>query len=119
MSSAIKHALQNTLKRLGYVLESSERFIDRDKLYNSDGLTTCHDTDFLDDLRFKAAYARGLKAAQGVDPSHHWRVLTALWAARQALAVEGDFVECGVNAGFISSAIAHDLEFGRLQRRFY
>jgi hypothetical protein len=33
--------------------------------------------------------------------------------------VEGDFVECGVNAGFISSAILHQLDWNRVPRRFY
>jgi hypothetical protein len=32
---------------------------------------------------------------------------------------EGDFVECGVNAGFVSSAIMKKLQWNTLGRRFY
>jgi hypothetical protein len=35
------------------------------------------------------------------------------------LRVEGDFVECGVNAGFVSSAIMKKLQWNTLGRRFY
>jgi hypothetical protein len=34
--------------------------------------------------------------------------------ARTALRVEGDFVECGVNAGFVTSAILKTLEWNAL-----
>ena len=73
--------------------------------YDQDGLSTEHDDHFRQDPRFKEAYARGIEAAAGFDPRHEWRVHTVLWTASIALQVEGDFVECGVNAGFMSSAI--------------
>ena len=44
---------------------------------------------------------------------------TALWAASAALHTPGDFVECGVNAGFISSAIMHHLDWASLPRTFH
>jgi hypothetical protein len=43
----------------------------------------------------------------------------ARWAAQTALRVKGDFVECGVNAGFFSSAIMNKLRWNTLGRRFY
>ena len=73
--------------------------------YCEDGLATVHNDRFRQTPAFAAAYERGLQAAHGVDPKFAWRVHVALWAARAALHVAGDFVECGVNAGFISSAI--------------
>ena len=33
-----------------------------------------------------------------------WRAYVCCWAAKQALAVEGDFVECGVNTGILCFA---------------
>ena len=48
-----------------------------------------------------------------------WRVHVALWAATTSLHVPGDFVECGVNAGFISSAIMQGLGWNAVDRRFY
>jgi hypothetical protein len=75
--------------------------------------------NYLDDPIFKAAYARGVKASAGVDPQIEWRVHVALWVARTAICVPGDFVECGVNAGFISSAIMHRLGWADIEKRFY
>lgn len=43
----------------------------------------------------------------------------ALWAAATSLRVRGDFVECGVNAGFVSSAIMQRLDWNGVGRRFY
>jgi hypothetical protein len=54
-----------------------------------------------------------------VDPQFEWRVHVALWAAAASLRVPGDFVECGVNAGFISSAIMQRLQWNSVGRRFY
>jgi hypothetical protein len=84
-----------------------------------DGLSTVHPAQFQRDPEFRAAYNRGIQASQGVDPQFEWRVHTALWAAESALHVSGDFVECGVNAGFISSAIMKRLGWNTVARRFY
>ncbi|OYU46894.1 MAG: methyltransferase [Rhizobiales bacterium PAR1] len=67
---------------------------------------------------FKAAYARGLKAA-GQDYFWHWRVHVGLWAARLASGTAGDFVECGVNRGFLSSAIMQSLDWDSTGRTFF
>jgi hypothetical protein len=87
--------------------------------YLQDGLFTVHNHHFRDDPEFRAAYARGVKASHGADPQFEWRVHVALWAAAAALRVPGDFVECGVNAGFISSAIMHRWNWKAVDRRFY
>ncbi len=87
--------------------------------YFQDGLFTLHSDHFRADPEFRAAYARGVKASRGVDPVFEWRVHVALWAAQTALHTQGDFVECGVNAGFISSAIMNRLQWNTLDRRFY
>ena len=87
-------------------------------IYNQDGLQTAHNDEFRDEPRFRAAYARGVQAV-GWDYGWHWRVHTALWAARTAVRLPGDFVECGVNHGFMASAIMRDLDWNSLGRRFY
>ena len=80
---------------------------------------TVHAASFRSDATFRSAYARGVQASNGVDPGFEWRVHVALWAAETSLRVQGDFVECGVNAGFISSAIMHRLDWNRIGRQFY
>jgi hypothetical protein len=87
--------------------------------YAEDGLFTVHSDGFRADPEFRAAYARGVQAGFGADPGFEWRVHVACWAAQTALRVQGDFVECGVNAGFLSSAIMSKLRFNTLRRRFY
>ncbi|PLK50468.1 TylF/MycF/NovP-related O-methyltransferase [Uliginosibacterium sp. TH139] len=89
-----------------------------DAPYVFDGLISSHNHDFMEEARFKAAYARGVQAC-GTDYKWHWRVHIGLWAARSALRVAGDFVECGVNRGFLSSAIMKDLRWDETGRTFY
>ncbi len=87
--------------------------------YARDSLFTANNHRFEDDPVFKAAYARGVKASAGADPHMEWRVHVALWAAGAAARVPGDFVECGVNAGFVSSAIMQRLDWAKIGKRFY
>lgn len=87
------------------------------KAYNQDGLRSVHDHSFMNDPRFQAAYARGVQAA--TDYAWHWRVHVGLWAAESAAQLQGDFVECGVNRGFLSSAIMQYLDWDKLGRSFY
>ncbi|WP_293196324.1 class I SAM-dependent methyltransferase [Ottowia sp.] len=83
-------------------------------------MATVHSHEFLDDPRFKAAYSRGLQAiGTSDDYEWHWRIHVGLWAASLASKLEGDFVECGVNKGFLSSAIMQYLQWDRLQKTFY
>lgn len=90
-----------------------------DTPYDSDGLNTVHNHDFMADPRFMAAYQRGMQAAGGTDYRWYWRIHMGLWAAQSALRVPGDFVECGVNRGFLSSAIMQWLDWDRTGRQFY
>jgi hypothetical protein len=86
--------------------------------YDSDGLYSVHNHDFMSDDSYIAAYARGVKAV-GSDYKWFWRVHIGLWAARTAAKHSGDFVECGVNYGFLSSAIMKDLDWNSTDRTFY
>jgi hypothetical protein len=86
--------------------------------YNQDGLYSIHNHDFMREPRFVEAYNRGVAAA-GEDYEWHWRVHVGLWAARTACRLPGDFVECGVNRGFLSSAIMADLDWDTRGRTFY
>ena len=88
--------------------------------YARDGLISVHAHEFMHDPAFLRAYARGVEAIGGVDTYQwHWRIHIGLWAATVAARLEGDFVECGVNRGFLSSAIMELLEWNTLDRDFY
>jgi hypothetical protein len=89
-------------------------------VYAQDGLLSVHCHDFLQDPAFKRAYERGVAAIGGVDNYHwHWRIHVGLWVAFSASKLEGDFVECGVNRGFLSSAIMEYLDWDSLSKTFY
>jgi hypothetical protein len=81
--------------------------------FEEHGLITLHKPRFHEDAAFEAAYARAVRANAGHDPDLRWRVHVALWAASAAANLSGEFVECGVNAGFISSAILHAIDLRR------
>lgn len=87
-------------------------------VYDQDGLRSVHNHDFMRDRDFRRAYARGVTAA-GSDYQWHWRVHVGLWAAFSSRKLDGDFVECGVNRGFLSSAIMEELEWDRVGKTFY
>ena len=85
--------------------------------YDQDGLRSIHNHDFMYDANFRRAYDRGSQAAS--DYNWHWRVHIGLWAAQTAHFLKGDFVECGVNRGFLSSAIMSYLHWNNQEKTFY
>jgi hypothetical protein len=89
-------------------------------VYAQDGLVSVHNHDFMREAPFLRAYARGVQALAGQpDYRWHWRIHVGLWAAATAARVAGDFVECGVNRGFLSSAIMQHLDWDSLGRTFW
>lgn len=110
----IRSGLKEVVRRFGYVLVPLAK---NQGIYNFDGLITIHDHDFMNDARFRRAYERGVIAAG--DYHWYWRVHIGLWAASAASRLEGDFVECGVNRGFLSSAIMNYLDWDKIGKKFY
>ena len=64
------------------------------------------------DAHNKAVLPRGI-------PDVRWRIHVAVWAARHALRLEGDFVEFGVNTGILATAICELTDFAKQKRNFY
>ncbi|WP_284416169.1 MULTISPECIES: TylF/MycF/NovP-related O-methyltransferase [unclassified Bradyrhizobium] len=79
--------------------------------------TIVHNHDFMRDPRFVAAYERGV-VAEGYEPHYYWRAHVALWCASVAARLTGDFVECGVCRGMLSSSIMTYLNWNQIGRRF-
>lgn len=90
---------------------------ENEQVYDRDGLRSVHDHSFMSDPLFCKAYSRGVLAA--AEYGWHWRVHIGLWAARSASRLNGDFVECGVNRGFLASAIMEYLNWDSLGKTFY
>lgn len=111
--------LRNFLKSVvgmgGY---AAKKLLSVGPTYNQDGLRSIHDHSFMQDSSFCRAYGRGVSACDK-DYKWHWRVHIGLWAAFSASKLDGDFVECGVNHGFLSSAIMDYLNWDSLGKTFY
>ena len=79
--------------------------------------------DFLTDPDFQRAISAGSSstgANQYASPDGiKWRFHTLIWAARQALAVPGDFVECGVYEGDMSWVLTEMVDFRGARRRLH
>ncbi len=87
--------------------------------YREDGLATVHNCDFAAEPRFLRAYARALRQEPGV--AIRWRAHVVQWAGAQAMRLDGDLVECGVNRAFLSASLMEYVDFDRNAggRRFY
>lgn len=110
--------------RLPYLLGLAKRPFQMSCDYHGDGLgTKGKSTGFMEDARFLAAWnenAESIAQATGEEvPDIRWRAHIALWAARQGLQREGDFVECGVHSGILSGFICRALDWNTLDRRFW
>ena len=72
-------------------------------------------------FRFDQPFMKALEehASDGVEKSIIWRTAILVWAARNGLRREGDFVECGCYRGTSSRIICDAVEFNRMDRTFY
>jgi Macrocin-O-methyltransferase (TylF) len=116
--STIRILLERALASRGFRLERVSASPGGAAVFSEDGLTTDHVHEFVRDPQFVRAYARGVAAA-GEDYRIRWRTHIALWAATAAAHLPGDFVECGVNRGFLSSAIMESLDWDSLGKLFF
>lgn len=83
-------------------------------------------TDFLEDDLYQQSYNLGISTTFILDEEHrkyfwydHWRVFIACYFAKQCSSLEGDFIECGTNTGFLARAILHYTGFEKLRKKFY
>ena len=86
-------------------------FVPFSATYNEDGLLCQRNISFLDEEKFQIAYDNAVRKQLYVDPNVRWRCHVACWAGSMALKLKGDFVECGVNKGFLSHIVMDYLGF--------
>jgi len=109
-----RKVINRFIKGTGYAIQ---KLPTEETGYDEDGLKSIHNHEFMKEASFCKAYERGCRAAS--DLHWHWRVHIGLWAAFTASKLVGDFVECGVNRGFLSSAIMEFLDWDSLNKTFY
>jgi len=109
----------NTIVRCIGAPKKYYRLKDIPSTYNQDCLITLHmSVDAMKTARFQKAWAIGGELFPN-KAKPMWRTYTCCWAAEQALRVEGDFVECGVNLGGLSRTIVDYVDFNNVDKDFY
>src|SRR3989338_5255260 len=85
--------------------------------YADNKIIARHNADFVRDGTFAPAY-RFAKAFTKEDRAP-WSVYLLQWAARQAVKVPGDFVECGTARGFAAAMILASVDLAGCGKRFF
>lgn len=87
-------------------------------LFASDNLIAFgRNLGFLNDKAFMEAWAAHASAPH--ERGIIWRTAVLVWAARQGLRLEGDFVECGCYKGVSARIVADTIDFKSTGRSFY
>lgn len=112
------HLVQQTLDMDAY------HVLPKDKItYAHDLLYTYHSCDFMTDPRFISAYAAGKSTDihKSILDNYeiYWRIHVLCWAASQAVHLEGDFVDCGVNTGIFARAVIDYTDFDSTGKKYY
>lgn len=88
--------------------------------YDEDELMTAHNCDFVNEERFGRCYGEAVRAGLAISETIRWRAHVVCWAAQRGASLEGDFVECGVNRGFLSKIVMDYVSFSLLtSKTFY
>lgn len=103
-----------------------DKLIDRELIFTR-GKVTFNENDlilvhrnphFMENERFIEAYDKGRRYDPNYPPIH-WRLHTICWAAKQGLALQGDFIEFGVNNGFFAETLVQYTNFSQYDRKLY
>jgi O-methyltransferase len=87
--------------------------------YETDGLATHANADFICEPRFSEAYRLAKETNPWPNFTLQWRIHIVLYFAELAKKLEGDFVECGVNTGAYARAIIQFVNFNSLNKTFH
>jgi O-methyltransferase len=87
--------------------------------FDGDGLRTIHNCDFLRDPLFREAYRLGRETDSWHGCDIEWRAYVVCWAAAKGRGLEGDYVECGVNRGGYSRAVAHYVDLAEQPKKLW
>ena len=87
--------------------------------YNTDGLATCNNCDFISEPKFAKAYQKAKDTNPWDGFTLQWRTHIVCYFANLVKNLEGDYVECGVNTGAYSRAVIDYIDFEETGKRFY
>ena len=87
--------------------------------FSSDSVATSNNADFLEEPRFKKAYALAKATSPWKGFEMQWRTYIVCTLAEMVKHLPGDFVECGVNTGAYSRAVIDYIDFNVTGKTFY
>jgi O-methyltransferase len=119
--------IERLFRKLGYVNEKqlwNDNYILPKSMitYSNDLLYTYHSADFLYDPHFMESYNLGKYTDGGTllkDYDIQWRIHVMCWAAKHAMNLDGDFVDCGVHTGIFPRAVINYVDFGKSSKKYY
>jgi O-methyltransferase len=117
------------IKKMSWILKNYRKIRQTDQylsnhysgpiVYDTDGLTTSNNCDFINEPRFRSAYEAAAQTKPWPGFTLQWRVYIVCWFANQVKYLKGDFVECGVNTGAYARAIIDYIDFNNVGKKFY
>lgn len=91
--------------------------IARGDVFTGDNLLTFgKNLSFLSDEKFMSAF--NAEATEPYENAAVWRIYTLCWAAKRALTLDGDFMECGSHRGTSSRILDEYLDFATVPKRY-
>lgn len=104
-------------KDFKHALDTITEVYSGDVYYSDMLITVGRNLSFKHDQKFMSCFHKAVTNNQ--EMSLLWRTHTLAWAAKNALHIEGDFVECGVFKGFCMGLILNYLDFQNLPKKAY
>jgi hypothetical protein len=122
-----KHMIDRVLRQFGYVrqkeiLKKNHILPKSQVTYCNDLLYTFHNSDFLKDPLFIESYELGKNTDGGTLLKNYdiqWRIHVLCWAAKHAMNLEGDFVDCGVHTGIFARAVVNYINFQESSKKYF
>lgn len=119
--------IEKLLRKLGFINRkktlNSNFILPKNKItYSNDLLYTYHNADFLKDPHFMESYNLGKNTDEGTllkDYDIEWRIHVLCWAAKHAIHLDGDFVDCGVHTGIFARAVVNFVDFNKYPKKYY
>ena len=90
---------------------------DRPSFFGDNMVALCRKMAFARDANFMSAV--GDNERDSLDRTKIWRIHTYCWAGRSALAIPGDFIECGVFEGLYSAVLLDYLHFETVEKQMF
>lgn len=119
--------IERILRKFGYL--NKEKLLQRNYVlpkdqitYSNDLLYTFHNADFLKDPLFIESYNLGKETDGGTLLKNYdieWRIHVLCWAAKHAIHLDGDFVDCGVHTGIFAKAVVNYVGFNNYNKKYY